>query len=145
MAERVKPPVSKFSPVMIGLQENPNTNTYAKQVFEDEAKEISTYLQGIHHSRKISHQQVNYSDTVTKLGKFQRDIPVYNRKVDDDAAHQPGSFGNTERGFRLKEYNDKMSTFVAQEHDWNERKRVFNREAGRKAVVNEVTVFGTTV
>lgn len=32
------------------------------------------------------------------IGKFQRDIPVYNRKVDDDAAHQPGSFGNTERG-----------------------------------------------
>jgi hypothetical protein len=32
------------------------------------------------------------------LGKFQRDIPVYNRKVDDDAPHQPGSFGNTERG-----------------------------------------------
>jgi len=27
------------------------------------------------------------------------------------------------KGFRLKEYNDKMSTFVAQEHDWNERKR----------------------
>ena len=33
---------------------------------------------------------------------------MYNRKVDDDAAHQPGSFGNTERGRCLT----KMDGFV---------------------------------
>ena len=37
-------------------------------------------------------------------------------KTDDDD-------DDSTKGFRLKEYNDKMSSFVAQEHDWNERKR----------------------
>jgi hypothetical protein len=39
-------------------------------------------------------------------------------KTDDDDDDDDST-----KGFRLKEYNDKMSTFVVQEHDWNERKR----------------------
>ena len=49
-------------------------------------------------------------------------------------------FGNTERGFRLKEYNDKMSKYIIQEYDCNERKKLYNKEAGRKAIVNDVRI-----
>jgi len=35
---------------------------------------------------------------ISNEGKFQKDVPVYHQKVEADAAHQPGSFGNTERG-----------------------------------------------
>jgi hypothetical protein len=90
----------------------------------------------VHHSRKIAHQQVNYSDTVTKLGKFQKEVPVYNQKVESLSATQ--SFGETATGYKLKEFNEKMSQFIVTEKDMNDRKRLWNREAGRKAIVNEV-------
>lgn len=32
-----------------------------------------------------------------------------------------------------------MGKYIAQEYDWNERKRLHNKEAGRKAIVNEVS------
>ena len=113
-----------------------------REVFEKEAKEVSEYLRGVHHSRKIGHQQVNYSDTVAKLGKFQADVPVYTPKQEESQLSTTQGFGNTAAGFKLKEYNDKMSGYICQEKDMNDRKRIFNRETGRKAVVNEI-ISGT--
>ncbi len=113
-----------------------------REVFEAEAAEISKYLQGVHHSRKISHQQVNYSDTVARLGKFQSDVPVYAPKHEEHAATQ--SFGETAAGFKMKEYNDRMGQYILQEKDMNDRKRLYNREVGRKAVVNKI-IDGTAV
>ncbi len=103
----------------------------SRVAFTREAKEISTFLQGNHHSRKIAHQQVNYSDTVTKLSKMQTQTPVYLQNTDNrhqESTHNP----------KMSEYQQKMSDNIKVERDLNERKRLYNREVGRKAVVNEV-------
>ncbi len=92
----------------------------------------------MHHSRKISHQQVNYGDTVAKLGKFQQEIPVYLQKTEAPTHSTSQSFGNTATGFQMQAYSDKMGTYILQEKDMNDRKRLYNREVGRKAIVNEV-------
>eukprot|EP00598_Pedospumella_elongata_P005077 CAMPEP_0184969370 /NCGR_PEP_ID=MMETSP1098-20130426/2132_1 /TAXON_ID=89044 /ORGANISM="Spumella elongata, Strain CCAP 955/1" /LENGTH=179 /DNA_ID=CAMNT_0027491123 /DNA_START=81 /DNA_END=620 /DNA_ORIENTATION=+ len=126
---------------MIGIGEN-QRNNQAKEIFEQEAAEISSYLRGVHHSRKIAHQQVNYADTVSKLGKFQQEVPVYLQKTEAPSFSASQGFGNTEKGFRMQEYTNKMGTYILSEKDMNDRKRLFNREAGRKAIVNEV-ISGT--
>lgn len=112
-----------------------------REVFEQEAAEISSYLRGVHHSRKIAHQQVNYADTVSRLGKFQHEVPVYLQKTDIPSFSSSQGFGNTEKGFRMQAYTDKMGTYILTEKDMNDRKRLFNREAGRKAIVNEVSKY----
>lgn len=38
----------------------------------------------------------------------------------------------------MQEFNNKMGTYILEEKDMNDRKRLYNREAGRKAIVNEV-------
>lgn len=38
----------------------------------------------------------------------------------------------------MQDYTNKMGTYILSEKDMNDRKRLFNREAGRKAIVNEV-------
>ena len=96
-------------------------------------------MQGVHHSRKIAHQQVNYADTVSKLGKFQQEVPVYTIKREEHNAFGASQgFGNTGAGYKLQEFNDKMSSYILQEKDMNDRKRLYNREVGRKAVVNKL-------
>ena len=112
-----------------------------REIFEQEAAEISSYLRGVHHSRKIAHQQVNYADTVSKLGKFQQEVPVYLQKTEAPSFSASQGFGNTEKGFRMQEYTNKMGTYILSEKDMNDRKRLFNREAGRKAIVNEVSEY----
>jgi hypothetical protein len=107
-------------------------------VFEREAVEISGFLRGIHHSRKIAHQQVNYSDTVSKLGKFQQEVPVYIEKRDEVDHNSSSGFGSTAAGYKAKEFNEKMSQYIVGEKDMNDRKRIYNREVGRKAVVNKI-------
>lgn len=109
-----------------------------REIFESEATEVSTYLQGVHHSRKIAHRQVNYSDTVAKLGKFQQEVPVYLQKTEGPSHSATQSFGNTANGYQMQAYTDKMGSYILQEKDMNDRKRLFNREVGRKAIVNEV-------
>lgn len=88
---------------------------------------------------------MNYSDTVTKLGKFQQDVSVYIPKSEHTSEYATQSFGNTATGYKMQEFNSKMGTYILQEKDMNDRKRLYNREAGRKAIVNEVlhtyTVF----
>jgi hypothetical protein len=101
--------------------------------FTREAKEISTFLEGNHHSRKIAHQQVNYSDTVAKLSKMQTQTPVYLQNTDN--RHQESN-----QTTKMSDYQQKMSDNIRVERDLNERKRLYNREVGRKAVVNEVCI-----
>lgn len=105
-----------------------------REIFAQEAREVSQFLQGIHHSRKISHQQVNYSETVTKLSKMQQNVPVQAPVVESrshEATQAPPSL-------RLQEYQARMSENIRAEREINERKRLYNREVGRKAVVNTV-------
>lgn len=111
---------------------------FSREVFEQEAAVISEYLRGVHHSRKISHQQVNYSETVGKLGKIQSTVPVYLERRDEHNVNTTQGFGNTATGYKLKEFNDAMSKVIVEEKGMNDRKRLYNREVGRKAVVNKI-------
>ncbi|KAJ1431023.1 hypothetical protein B484DRAFT_448534 [Ochromonadaceae sp. CCMP2298] len=127
---------SQFSATMIGLNGPSDRLSKAREVFQTEAGEISSYLQGIHHSRKIAHQQVNYADTVARLGKFQEQIPLYVQKVPE--VHNSAAFGNGSGEYRISEYSQKMGEYIIKEKDMNDRKRLWNRETGRKAVLNDV-------
>lgn len=154
--------VSPFSATMIGLHDGVNTNHAAKfvfsicisrteetdlspvclyfyrEIFRNEAKEVTTHLQGIHHARKIGHMQVNYSDTVNKLSKFQQNVPVEMNTQGVSTQMRTSRPLSDQSNMKLSEYNKQMSTYIAVERDINERKREFNREAGRKAEVSTV-------
>jgi len=78
---------------------------------------------------------------VSKLGKFQQEVPVYLQKTEAPSFSASQGFGNTEKGFKMQEYTNKMGTYILSEKDMNDRKRLFNREAGRKAIVNEVRTW----
>lgn len=108
-----------------------------RQVFEEEAKEISLYLRGKHHSSKVGHNQIHYAETVNKLCELQKQMPQSEPR--NKVPHPcTSNFGSTETGFKLKAYQDKMSAYVATEKDINQRKREYNREVGRTAIVNQV-------
>lgn len=110
----------------------------SRQKYKEEAADVTNYLKGVHHSRKISHMQVNYSDTVTKLSKMQETVPVYLQK---DAKPQERNFFphmSDQRKMTISEYQKTMGEVIKVEKDINERKRLYNREVGRKAIVNEV-------
>jgi hypothetical protein len=47
------------------------------------------------------------------------------------------SFENRE--MKLSEFQESMKGYLKEEHFMNERKRLWNRELGRKAVANEVS------
>jgi hypothetical protein len=129
---------SQFSATMIGQNGPSDRLSKAREVFQNEAGEISSYLQGIHHSRKIAHQQVNYSDTVARLGKYQSEVPLYLQKTTEVNPHATVAFGNGSGEYRISEYNQKMGQYIIKEKDMNDRKRLWNRETGRKAVLNDV-------
>lgn len=111
----------------------------------DEAKEITKLMGNIHPSRKISHQQVNYPETVQRLSDI---ISLKSNAPSNTMQSFPSqtTFGSTDRrsevmntrSMKLTEYQEKMKEAVEKEHSINHRKRVYNREVGRKAVVNQV-------
>lgn len=84
--------------------------------------------------------QVDYADTVNKLSKFQENVPltvtvpkapeVVSRSSNREAAAQ------TENQFKQS-----MKEAIVNERFINERKRLFNREVGRVATVNEVRKY----
>lgn len=108
-----------------------------------EAQQVSGYLKGIHHSRKISHLQVNYPETVEKLSKLQdmraqtahySTKSILPRSASQEIVYQ-------RKQFRLKDFEQTMNSHVKQEKFINFRKKEFNRETGRKAVANQVSIF----
>lgn len=122
---------SQFSATMIGHQPTTDRNAMSRKVFSEEALQVSQYLQGVHHSRKISHQQVNYSSTVEKLSKLQERIPVYLQK------EVPKVHG-VESNPAIRQQHELMKEYIVKEKNVNERKRLYNREVGRTAVVDKV-------
>lgn len=108
-----------------------------------EAQQVSGYLKGIHHSRKISHLQVNYPETVEKLSKLQdmraqtahySTKSILPRSASQEIVYQ-------RKQFRLKDFEQTMNGHVKQEKFINFRKKEFNRETGRKAVANQVSIY----
>lgn len=123
--------VSQFSATMIGHQPTTDRNAMSRKVFGEEALQVSKYLEGVHHSRKISHQQVNYASTVEKLSKLQERVPVYLQK------ETPKEHG-VESNPAIRQHNEFMNEYIVREKHANERKRLYNREVGRTAVVDKV-------
>ena len=112
-------------------------NSHIRKHFREEGLVISDFLKGSHPARKLGHMQVNYSDTCTKLSKFQETKPTVLTKP---PAPVPGKKSkNTElEQTRLRATEDAMNMAVRQEQSNNWLKRMHNREMGRKAQVNEI-------
>ncbi len=119
----------------------------SREMFIQEAKEISNMLNGVHHSRKLSHLQVNYPDTVERLSALQ--ATRMNASLSSSQASlfpSPGTVTLLDpkdrvREFKqtkLREYQDAMKTHLIEERLINFRKKEYYREMGRKAVVNQV-------
>lgn len=123
---------SPWSATMIGIHDQGTSRP--KEIFKQEAKEVAEYLQASHHSRKIAHQQVNYSDTVTKLSKMQKETPVYlqNKEM------QMGMKISAASRVKLNEFYDQRRDYSVNERDINERKRLYNREMGRVSTVTKI-------
>ena len=90
-----------------------------RQIFKAEAQEIFKLVQGVHHSRKLPHQQVNYSETVHKLSKLQESVPVYLKREDAESTDK--------KVLKYKEYHEQMNDTIRKEKDFNEKKRLYNR------------------
>ena len=90
-----------------------------RQIFKAEAQEVFKLVQGVHHSRKLPHQQVNYSETVHKLSKLQESVPVYLKREDTEIPDK--------KVVKYQEYHEQMNESIRKEKDLNERKRLYNR------------------
>lgn len=134
--------VSEFAVTQIGINPPIGNGKRINQQFRGEAAEVTSFLQGVHHSRKIAHQQVSYSDTVSKLSKIQSTVPVVLTNTSPahitESSTKPLSKTTEIMTNTIKQYEETMSKRIDEEHHWNQRKRLYNREIGRKAQVNEI-------
>jgi len=138
-------PVSQFAVTEIGQGRVASDRAHHKDHFRKEAQDVTAYLQGIHHARKLDFMQVGYSDTVAKLSKFQQEVPVVLTKP---ASPEPAktSTNTAADAIKLKQWEQQMSATIAKESHDNQMKRYHNREVGRKAAVNEIiTGVGGTI
>eukprot|EP01040_Poterioochromonas_malhamensis_P002152 gene2152-2293_t len=140
----MKKSVSSLSATMIGAHEE--YSNPGREIFIQEAREITAYIKDIHHSRKISHQQVNYPETVQKLSNILSE-KSFQSFSSGNQLNQPMARTETDfhksmnleaRTMKLKEHQQKMIDHMKTERHINERKRLYNREIGRKAVVNQI-------
>lgn len=134
-----RPKVSPFAATEIGHGNNSGASnlTFMKQHFKQEAGQVTEYLQGIHHARKIGHMQVNYSETVDRMSKAQAAKPVVLPSREQPA----GKLTSKQTAADQMQYTELMSTMnanVSKEQNLNFRKRLHNREVGRKAIINDV-------
>lgn len=121
-----------------------------RRIFIEESKEINSLTRGIHHSRKIGHQQVNYPETVNKLSaiisKNDQLLQPNNSNFSVDLLKScTSTLDNKQKAYEfknitLKHYQDAMNENIQNEHHLNLRKRAFQRELGRKSIVNEVSL-----
>ena len=82
--------------------------------------------------------QVNYGDTVQKLSKFQTNIPTQLTYNETNNKSNHSTTLNPSTQLKLAQYQEVMNNNIVHEKALNERKRLYNREIGRKAVINEV-------
>lgn len=125
---------SPWSATMIGVHPDPVSLTNSpKKLYKQEANEVSKYMEGVHHSRKISHQQVNYSETINRRSKQQVSKPLYLQKAEQVDK-------NATLNHRYKAFTEQMNKTTKSEQDFNFRRRVHNREMGRISEVDSIVV-----
>jgi len=133
-----RPKVSPWAATEIGHSASSgNDFTFANQHFRKEAGDVSSYLTGIHHARKIGHMQVNYGETVEKMSKYQDRIPLTRPEPAQPTQKVQSKFTQRDQ----QSYSDlvqSMNESVKKEQSENYLRRLHNREVGRKAIINEV-------
>lgn len=131
-------PVSQFSAANIGMNPPSNGQASVKNQFREEAHDVSKYLEGVHHIQKQSHSQVNYSETISKLSRTGQEPVVYTRR---EPTAQTFSSSHSLVVSKQNEITDRMNHNAYAEHDLNSRKRAYNREVGRIAILNSVSFY----
>lgn len=129
---------SPFSATMIGAHTDTSKEALVRKHFREEAQQVSNHLQGVHHTRKLAYMQVDYSDTVQKLGKSQEHVPLTLSTARPEVVSKPTSTNTSNDQIREREHMNSMKEALVHERFINERKRLYNREVGRVAIVNEV-------
>lgn len=129
--------VSRFAATEIGQGRTVDERAHYKDHFKAEAAQVSQYLQGIHHARKLDFMQVGYSDTIGKLSKMQTNVPVVLQRQPEPEPRITSK--NTQSdAIKLAAWERQMNSTIAKESHDNQMKRYRNREVGRKATVNEI-------
>lgn len=132
--------MSEFSAANIGLKPPSKAAASMDAQFREEARVVTNYLQGIHHSQKLGHPQTNYSETVSKLSKIDRETGEYEPRMTTMRSAPQPKWGTAHETLMSK--NDEqvrnMNEYVKAECQWNQRKRAYNKETGRVAVVNNI-------
>jgi hypothetical protein len=124
--------VSPWSATQIGAVENVGNRPLIRSQFKEEAKVITEELKTIHHCRKIAHMQVCYPNTITSLSQGKEEpAPVIRQQ-------KPTEKGQSMKALMQSEYYATMNSTIDKEHHMNHRKRAFNREVGRKAILDGV-------
>lgn len=113
---------------------------FSRKDFKQESREVLKYCQGIHHSRKNAHSQSNYPSTVEKLSHFQSNVPIAFKPLPSGIPPQEKPVTQY-RVMKESEFMDSMKSNLNNETFINGRKRYYNMQVGRKAVVNEVRIF----
>lgn len=119
---------------------------FCRKIYVDEAKEIATAMRRVHHSRKLSHQQVYYPETVKKLGQIQsahdQSRTTRSATASAESRREESSAVYQAKEMKLRDFQQRFTEHIKKEHFINHRKRNYNREVGRKAVVNQVSLCG---
>jgi hypothetical protein len=129
-------PSSQWSAVNIGLQVESKDKESMNRQFREEAHRVTKYLEGVHHSQKLSYAQKDYGETVSKLSKIGQEPQVYIRRPPPAQTH---SSSHNMVVARKNEITDAMNQSAYSEHDLNSRKRNYNRQVGRIAIVDSVS------
>jgi hypothetical protein len=125
--------VSPWSATQIGAVENVGNRALIRNQFREEAHAVSSELKNIHHARKIAHMQVFYPSTIDTLSKAKAEPALPQQKPPDQM--------QLSKAVGEREFYSTMNSNIKGEHYMNHRKRAFNREVGRKAVLDGVRVF----
>jgi hypothetical protein len=155
-----KKPVSKFSATQIGTVDPSNDrHREAREVYKREAHDISQALEANHHSRRLKNMQVYYPDTITKLSHSHdqqktKAPPPQQQQQQIIQSHRSQSSKFTIICFDLfillthiiccpaimreQEFTKTKSQQTHKEHDFNNRKLMYNKECGRVAQVRNI-------
>ena len=144
-----RPSVSPFAATEIGHNTGGTLNAgrqFMRQHFKEEAGQVTQYLQGIHHARKIGHMQVNYGDTVEKMSASQasKGPTSHVPQTEPGTASIPGGHSKPQSKntaadqLAYSQLVSQMNQQVQSEQSLNHRKRLHNREVGRKALIHDV-------
>ena len=125
---------SPFSATQIGAVENVGNRQMIRDQFKEEAKVVNEELKRIHHCRKIAHMQTNYPNTIISLSQAKAEPATVQQRPPDDAR-------SVAKVMKQSEFYSSMNSNIHDEHFVNHRKRAFNREIGRKAVIDGVRKF----